>query len=179
MTCIAAIACKGKVYMGGDSAGVDANYCIQTRTDPKVFEKNGFLIGIAGSFRMGNLLRFKFQPPAPVEDEDAYEFMCTTFLDAVRLCFIEGGYAQKENNVEVIDGTFLVGWRGSIYIIEADYQIGTVAEDYAAIGCGMDLALGALYSTKGKPPQDRLRNALEAAAKFSAGVRGPFVIESV
>jgi ATP-dependent protease HslVU (ClpYQ) peptidase subunit len=179
MTCIAAIAHKGKVWMGGDSAGSDSSFSIQTRTDPKVFEKGEFLIGIAGSFRMGNLLRFKFHPPAPAEGEESLEFICTSFLDAVRICFIENGYAQKENNVEVIDGLFLVGWRGSIYCVYEDYQVATVSEEYAAIGCGQDLALGALYSTKDKKPQDRLRNALEAAARFSAGVRGPFVIKSI
>ena len=179
MTCIAAIAHKGKVWMCGDSAGSDASLSIQTRTDPKVFEKGEFLIGIAGSFRMGNLLRFKFHPPAPVEGEEEFEFICTSFLDAVRLCFIENGYAQKENNVEVIDGLFLVGWRGCIYCIYEDYQVATVADDYAAIGSGQDIALGSLYSTKGKTPQDRLRNALEASAKYNAGVRGPFVLKSI
>lgn len=45
-----------------------------------------------------------------------------------------------------------------------------------AVGCGDQIARGALYGTQMQPPKERIRIALEAAERFSAGVRGPFII---
>lgn len=54
------------------------------------------------------------------------------------------------------------------------------AGGYAAVGCGQELALGALFATEQTSlrPQERLEVALEAAERFSAGVRAPFAYMS-
>ncbi|GAA4716378.1 hypothetical protein [Phytohabitans rumicis] len=46
-----------------------------------------------------------------------------------------------------------------------------------AVGCGSDLALGALFATARTrmSPHRRVMVALQAAERFSAGVRGPFL----
>ena len=62
MTCIAAITEKGKVYMGGDSAGV-SGYDITIRADEKVFKNGQCVFGFTSSFRMGQLLCYKFKVP--------------------------------------------------------------------------------------------------------------------
>ncbi len=99
MTCIVAIAHKGKVYMGGDGAGTDSSYGQVRRIDKKVF-KNG------------------------------------------------------------------------------DYQVGESHDKYNAVGCGEDLALGALYVTASRPPKERITLALNAACHHSAGCAGPYTILS-
>jgi len=68
MTCISAIAHNGKVYMGGDAAAVDDGNLVSTRKEPKVFIRNNYLIGYAGSFRFGKVVEHVFIPPKPQTD---------------------------------------------------------------------------------------------------------------
>lgn len=176
MTCIVAVAHKGKVYIAGDSAGV-AGLSLTVRADEKVFRTGDFLFGFCGSFRMGNLLRYKFVPPKQ-GDADDITYMNTAFVDAVRQCLKDGGFARKKDEAEH-GGNFLVGYHGQIYNIESDYQVGLPALPFDAIGCGFDLALGAMYVTPTMEPRKRILKALKASEQFSAGVRAPFIIKSV
>lgn len=179
MTCIVAVSTGSAIHMGGDSAGVDSALAIQIRQEPKVFAKGKFLIGGSGSFRMLNLLRYKFDPPPhDPDDQDDHEYMVSEFVERVRFVFQEHGYASKEDNVESMDGEFLVGYRGNIYVVCEDFQVGVISDGYAACGSGTEIALGSLFSTVGQPPRKRLAVALEAAERFNAGVRGPFTYVS-
>jgi len=178
MTAIAALVENDKVWIGGDSAGV-GGYSLAVRKDEKVFKNGEFLMGYTSSFRMGQLLRYSLTPPKPIEGQEAFEYMVTKFVESVRSCLKRGGYSKESNNQET-GGTFLVGWRGRLYMIYSDYQVAELAEPYCACGCGEDLVLGSLYTTRdmGMSPKDRIKRALSAAESFSAGVRGPFKIMS-
>jgi ATP-dependent protease HslVU (ClpYQ) peptidase subunit len=176
MTCIAGLIDNDKVYIGGDSAGI-SNYDLTIRNDPKVFKNGSFLFGFTSSFRMVQILRFKFKPPYHKPEINAEEFMTTEFIDAVRQCLKENGYAEINNNQETA-GTFLVGYQNSLFIIDSDYQVGISHFNFAAVGCGAPYALGSLNSTSGNP-EERIKKALETAERFSAGVRGPFKIEVI
>lgn len=174
MTCCVAIAlADGNVCMGADSAGI-SGWDMTVRADSKVFFNGEFLISFTTSFRMGQLLRYTFS--APTIDGDLFNYMVTHFVDTVRDCLKRGGYARRENEVESA-GSFMVGVRGRLFEINSDYQVGESQSGYAAIGCGAPYALGALYATAGQEPETRIRIALEAAERMSAGVRGPFSIE--
>jgi hypothetical protein len=123
---------------------------------------------------MGQLIRYSMKLPKPRGDLDA--FMATTFIDALRACLKDGGWALKENDREE-GGTFLVGVRGRLYAVYDDYQVAKAADGFAAVGCGDQIALGALFATAGTglSPRRRVISALAAAERFSAGVRGPFL----
>ncbi|WP_433233811.1 hypothetical protein [Actinomadura nitritigenes] len=171
MTAIAGLVHDGRVHLGGDSAGV-GGYALTVRADAKVFANGPYVMGFTTSFRMGQLLRWSLEAPHPKGDLE--KFMSTVFVDAVRETLKDGGWLRKDSEREG-GGTFLVGVRGRLFTIESDFQVGEAADGYAAVGCGHDLALGALYATSGqRKPRRRLRLALEAAERFSAGVRGPF-----
>ena len=173
MTCIAGLVDDGAVYIGADSAGRNG-YDLTVRADRKVFVNNGFLIGFTSSFRMGQLLQYAFKPPKYHPDEkDLYEFMVTDFIDAVRACLKAGGYAQIDNGEES-GGTFLVGYRGRLFRVAGDYQVGESVCAYAACGCGESFAMGSLFTSGGETPGERILIALHAAEEFSAGVKGPF-----
>jgi len=178
MTCIVGLEANGKVIIGGDSAGI-ADYDLTVRRDPKVFRNGPFLIGYTDSFRMGQLLRFRLHVEKQHPDVDDFEFMATVFIDAVRSCLGTHGFRKRENDVES-GGTFLVGYRGILYRIGADFQIGVSAHGFDAVGCGASAALGALAATDGNDDLfERVRQALTIAERFSAGVRGPFVIDAL
>jgi hypothetical protein len=176
MTCIVGLIDKGTIYMGGDSAGV-GGYSLMIRADSKVFRNGDFIMGFTSSFRMGDLLRYKFSPPLHDPKMDVRAYMATAFVDAVRQCFKDGGYAQKDKDQEA-GGMFLVGYKGRLFYIGEDYQVGESLCGYDAVGCGLDIARGALFATQGRDPEERIMTALRAAEMFSAGVRGPFHLEA-
>jgi ATP-dependent protease HslVU (ClpYQ) peptidase subunit len=173
MTAIVGLVQSGSVYIGGDSAGVRGT-SLTVRADAKVFRRKRYLFGFTTSFRMGQLIRYSLTLPKPVGNMDA--FMSTTFIDAVRDCLKAGGWAMKENDREE-GGTFLVGVKGQLFAIYDDYQVAKAADGFAAVGCGDQVALGALFATAGSglSPRRRVMSALAAAERFSAGVCGPFV----
>ena len=72
-----------------------------------------------------------------------------------------------------------IGKAGRLFTIQSDYQVAEVADNYTAVGCGQDYALGSLYATLESIPTKRIKLALETAAYFSAAVRPPFVIEKL
>lgn len=173
MTAIVGVQHEGRVYIGGDSAGV-AGYAITVRSDVKVFRNGPYVMGFTTSFRMGQLLRYSFAPPKPTGDLDA--FMVTTFVDSARDCLREGGWLTRESEQES-GGSFLVGAAGRLFQIDPDFQVGHSSDDYLAVGCGSDIALGSLHTTQGLKPKARIHLALDAASHHSAGVCPPYTIE--
>lgn len=177
MTCIAAIAEKGKVYIGADSAGV-ADWDMNIRADEKVFKNGECLFGFTSSFRMGQLLRYKFKIPDKPQNMTDKVFINTLFIDEIRKCLKDGGYMKITDNREK-GGEFIVGYNGNIYQIQNDFQIALPADLLAACGCGASYAKAVMYITKNLSPQNRIRKALQTAEHFSAGVRGPYKIMSI
>lgn len=167
MTCIAAIIHDGSIYMGGDSAATSGNTQSERR-DPKVFRSGDFIIGFAGSFRQGQLLAHSLIPPTQQNGQDAYAFMVTDFVDAVRACLVAGSCAREDGD------EFMVGYAGRLFVVHSDYQVAEKLVPYDAIGSGAEVALGSLCSTEHKPPRDRLLIALSAAEMWVSDVRGQF-----
>lgn len=175
MTCIVGMVDGKDVIVGGDSAGV-AGWSLHIRADSKVFVSHGFIYGFTSSFRMGQLLRYKFIPPE-MKGTNLDEYMRTAWIDAVRRCLADGGFAKKENGVET-GGTFLVGHKGRLFCVYEDFQVAECSDEYAAVGCGTDIASGAMFAMKEmrKTAHWKITKALEAAVNHSAGVRGPFEV---
>lgn len=189
MTCIVGLKANGRVFIGGDSAGSD-NHNIETRLDTKVFKVGDFLIGYTSSFRMGQLLRFKFSPPAQHKGQDDYEYLCTEVIDHIKTLFESNGFSKVDSNVHS-GGVFLLAYNNRLYSIYDDYQVGETANGFAACGCGDQVALGSLYTTLPRQvvrdgvlanitmtAESRINMALSAAEEFCLGVRKPFVILS-
>lgn len=139
MTCIVGIEHDG-VTLGADSAASDG-WTITSRADTKLFRNGDYLFGFCGSFRMGQLLHYAFDPP-PVPSRGVERFMVTTFIDAVRTCLLEGGFAEKRKSGPETGGTFLVGAAGRLWQVEDDYQVARDAHGFDSIGSGAEVALG-------------------------------------
>ena len=176
MTCIVGLVDQGQVYIGGGSAGASGWDLVQ-RSDRKVFRNGDFVMGFTSSFRMGQILAFGFEPPKIEPGADVFAYMVTTFIDAARQRFKDAGFATKKDDAEN-GGNFLVGVAGRLFNIGSDYQVGETMHGFDACGCGQQIALGSLRSTRGwRDPEARIMEALETGEAFSAGVRGPFFIE--
>jgi ATP-dependent protease HslVU (ClpYQ) peptidase subunit len=180
MTCILGLVHNNQVWIGGDSAGV-GGLSLSVRADQKVFRNGEFLFGFTSSFRMGQILRYRFDPK-PIPDWDLEKYMCTTFVDEIRACFKQYGFAESRAGSDV-GGTFLVGVRGRLFCVMGDYQVGWNHKPYDAVGCGDDLAKGALDALHMLPqkPEPRfiVETALTSAANWSAGVCAPWTIDYI
>ena len=170
MTCVVGLEDKGNIYIGADSAG-SAGTNLSIRADEKVFMNGPFIIGFAGSFRMGQLLRYKFDPPKQSVKTDDMKYMVTDFIDAAKKCFTDNGFGSTSTG-----GLFVVGYNKKLYRIDSDFQVGKLVLPYVAIGSGECYALGSLHSSATKNPEQKIKLALQAAATFSLGVAPPFHI---
>lgn len=178
MTCIAGLVSGGSVYLGADSAGI-AGWSLTVRADKKIFRNGPFLMGFTSSFRMGQILAFNFVPPTPRQNIDPFVYMATEFVDGARQAMKVGGFARLKENADQ-GGDFLVGFAGRLFHIAEDFQVGEALSGFDACGCGQDVALGSLYSTREwREPPGRVREALAAAEALNAGVRGPFILDAL
>lgn len=172
MTAIVGYIDKDGVYIGGDSAAVsedDLSYNI--RSDEKVFSKGEFIFGFSTSFRMGQLLRYKLKIPNHPKGMDTTQYIVTLFIDAVKRCFEDNDYTEMMTDE---GGSFMVGYKGKLYVILSDYQVAQPKESFAALGCGENFAMGAMYASVEKEPIKKIEIALNAAVAFSMGVKPPF-----
>ena len=173
MTCIIGLAEGRKVWIGGDSV-VTSGWTARATASPKVFRIPPFVLGCQGSVRMAQILKYHLNVPEQ-EGKDDYGHMIMVFTEVVREAFKEKGFTRIEDNREE-GGTFLVGYRGALYKVQSDFQVGSYVDGLAAAGCGEEFALGAMKAVENLPPRERIERSLEIAAYFSGGVRPPFVI---
>ena len=178
MTCIVGLARGGKVFIGGDSAGV-AGWELSVRRDRKVFRNGEFLLGYTTSFRMGQILEHAFKPPPVPKSASLNRYMVVDFIGALRSSLKEHGWAAVQNGREE-GGDFLVGVRKRLFRVASDFQVVEAKSGMDAIGSGSELARGALFATEGLLSDDRrIRKALLAAEQGNAGVRAPFYVLTV
>ena len=154
MTCIVGVVNKGKVHMGGDSCG-SSRSSWQTVGNPKVFQVQDFLIGCTSSFRMIDLLAHNLNVKRAHPDDSDDKFMRTTFIEGVRRCLKDGGFAKTSSPEE--GGNFLVGYNGLLYEIQGDYSILNCPSWGCSVGSGEGPARGSLWTTRNdKDPKKRL-----------------------
>lgn len=180
MTCIVGFVEGDTVWMGGDSAGTNNWFEQDLYATPKVFRNGEMLIGSSGSARQADLLRYVLNVPDHDPRAAFEKYMAKTFMDAVRECFKAGGVCKITNSAEESQGSFLVGYKGRLCAIYSDFQVRLPTLRFAAVGCGDQIALGAMFASGHlSDGRARVELALQASERFSAGVRGPFHIESL
>lgn len=134
MTCIVDMTHEGRVWIGGDSAGVDGWLGSVERSDRKVFRNGEVVMGFTTSFRMGDILRYRLVVP-PINTWDVWRWASVDFVDAARQSMKDAGWLKTREGRED-GGTFLLGVRGHLIQVSDDWQAGVPASGYAAVGCG-------------------------------------------
>jgi len=177
MTCVVGLVQDGRVYIGVDSASVQG-WVRRTSNLRKVFRRGPFLMGYTTSFRMGQLLEHHLEVPKQDDDESDMAFMVTKFVESARALMKDKGFSKIESNAET-GGQFLVGYRGHLYSVQNDFQVGEMTEGLDSIGSGSDFALGAMKALDNIPALRRIKKALQIVEHFSMGVSAPFYVRSI
>jgi ATP-dependent protease HslVU (ClpYQ) peptidase subunit len=183
MTCIVGIVEDGKITIGGDSAAsCDHSWFVSKRE--KVFRlKNEWedeaLIGYTTSYRMADLLQYQVDLQR-IEGKDLMQYMVEDFVEEVRETFKEHGYTKIEDSQEE-GGNFLVGIKDRLFVVYDDFHVNECAEDYFAVGCGEQFAMGAMHALKHTDytSKEKVERALAASSKFSNGVAPPFLVKEL
>ncbi len=180
MTCVlGVVGPKGKMLFGADSASTDDNFGQNIAASEKIWRSGDYLFGGAGSWRGLQLVHYSFVPPKRPSRTAIDEFMVTTFMDALRRCWTEGGHlyrGKEQGSADQVDTHLLVGYSGALFAIYGDLSAIRMKDDYAVIGSGTDPALGVLHATaKEGASKTRVLAALRAAERYNAAVRGPFI----
>ncbi len=184
MTCIAGLAKEGKVYIASDSLG-SGNGVKQVYATPKlvvleVFEKKDLSltkidlgIGYTSSYRMGDILRYNFTPPAIEQEEDENEYLVKDFIPELIKCFDEHSFAKTKEGTKS-GGNFLVGLRGRLFMVQDDFSVLEPECNYTSVGSGQEFALGAMYAYErsSADPIKSVTGAIRAARSFSTTVGG-------
>jgi ATP-dependent protease HslVU (ClpYQ) peptidase subunit len=179
MTCVVGVVQKGEVVIGGDS-GAFSNWHMCLRSDEKVFRNSrGFVFGFSGSYRLGQLLRYQFEPPTLYGHNDVMSYMVKEFVPALRE-LLKNNEVRGEK--EISPGSFLVGILGRLFEVEQDLQVGENLDGIAAAGCGREPALGALYALRQSCPDmgahQLVLMGLKTSEHWNGGVRAPFHVVS-
>ncbi len=167
--------------MGGDSARSDGTR-FAARKNSKIFRNGEMLFGVTGSIRMHDILEHDFEIPEHHPNYGTRKFMVATFIPKIRETFKDKGVLEIEKNVES-GGFFMVAYRGRLFEIESDFQVGEPARDFSCMGAGADWASGSIHSMTleskcdGYPAKWFVQIALETAVEFCPFCRGPFTIK--
>lgn len=173
MTIIIGLEHRGTVWIGGDSAGTNQLMNQTIRADKKVFIRDGLIFGFCGSFRAGQLLQHTLVIPPHAKGVSDEAYLVNDFISAVKSCLLEG----QEGTAKEFEGAFLLGYRGKLYDIESDFQVGQPKTGWHAVGSGSDIGKGAMAASGGiRNPKKRLELALQAACDGNAACRPPFTI---
>lgn len=179
MTVIIGMEYEGKVLLCGDSL-VSEGCRVHAITD-KVFRKDDFVFGVAGSLRFSKLVQHSFTPPRFNPNVSLDEYMTVEFTNALRACLKSAGYSEKDNEKESHDSSLLIGFKGGLWKACFDYAV-FKSNAIDAIGSGGQIALGALEvfhsENMMQKPESMLLAAADVAEKYISSVRQPFHIVS-
>lgn len=166
MTCIVGLVEDNIVYIGGERAASDGDSIISMK-NPKVFTKNGWVYGYAGTIGIGQLLDL-----IPLDDDidNIYTYIRLHIVEELKKAIESFSHTPEEH-----DTSWLIGKNGRLFEFSAA-DWGVVEVDSVAIGGGSQYALGSLYSTQDNNPLYRLEKALEAAITYSPTCQGPIDI---
>lgn len=186
MTCIIGLKTSDKIYIAGDSAAIDDYTFSVVRNDEKVYIKKtsnyDLLLGFAGNYRYGQLLKYKWEVPKYDESEDFQEYLHTYFIDSIYE-LMNDNFLDGKNGQNSELGNAIIGFNNTMIMIHDDLhieQINTNFSDCTAIGGGAEVAYGAMESLKNVSPIKRLNRSLEIVHKYlPAAVRPPFIIKSI
>ena len=185
MSLIVALKYNGVVYIGSDSLACyyDTKYYLTNMNNYRIFKVKGcdnMLMSLDGRIVEQNVARCSYLIPETVaiKGEIDFEFMVNEFVPNLFNLFDERHILKCNDNQYECESDMLVAYKDSLFKIFTD---GAVLEmdDFAAIGTGVDEALGSLITTEGiDNPKERVLLALKAGLRDKKRVAYPLIISN-
>jgi ATP-dependent protease HslVU (ClpYQ) peptidase subunit len=185
MTCIVGLVHKNGVTLAADSIATGGTLTEENRTpklallettqvcDNHTLTPINIGIGYTSSYRMGDLLKYNFNPPKIEKDQDANEYLVKSFVPELIECFDKHHFTKTHSGVKE-GGEFLVAIKKRLFIVQGDFSILEPSSGFSSVGSGSYVALGALYSAKKNKVAADLAvvQAVEAASAYTTSVGG-------
>lgn len=153
MTCVIAIVSdNGSVVLAADSGGFQ-EAVKEIRLEPKVFEKHGALVGFAGCFRTGQVVKVIMDSDIQdmTESVEAYEepikYLVSEFVPKLIKILKKQGCLTNESGLKSMSAELLIAFGGRAFKIETDFNVSEI-ESVGAIGSAAHCAIGYLASLK-------------------------------
>lgn len=152
MTCITAVIEPSKgVVMAADNQSSTDSLKID-KASPKIWRNGDFLIGVAGSVRVSQVIKHCLQIPLTIQnvDHDSIEkWMVVDFVDAMRNLLKDKALLNVYEAVESMEHSqIIVAWKDRVFRLWSDLQCEESRLEYSAAGSGTFYALGAMRQTK-------------------------------
>jgi hypothetical protein len=180
----------GQVYMGADSTEVRVPL-ILGRQAP-IFRIQSLLLGFASTSPVASYLRYILALRSAPTADKLEEYLRNEFVNVLREYRRDPlsawkqatqpsesePHGQLDQNTQAppTTGVLLVGAYGRLFTVWSHDQVVEALNGYDALGVGADVALGALYATRGLRSEVRVMSALRAAERLTGAVRQPFYV---
>lgn len=157
--------------MAADSRA-STSYAFHDQAD-KIVRVQGYLVGVSGSVRVGQLVRFHADKFGPAADS-AGVFAFATTLKKI----LAADYELRTGNDNPEKWTALLATPSGVYCVHRNFQFDR--HERWAVGFGDDYGLG-MYDGLGEfgDTEARIRKAIEATARYTPTVGGPVKIFKV
>jgi hypothetical protein len=169
----------GEVYLASDSCASDGNETIESYGNEKVFRNGDFVMGVTGSFRIMNILKYIFVHRSYDEEEwdSSFDYMVRSFVPSLMKCLRSNKALIDDKFVKSMDSSILVGFKNNLFVIDTDFHVGTYSwTKFICVGTAAPAAQGALMTCfyENKDVMESIDYGINASLTFSKTVKGPF-----
>lgn len=187
MSVVIAIKDKNRVVLGSDSQVTYGNYIVKTRN--KIFnisDNKAVLLGVCGYIRDAQLLQAQdnlISELKVLKNEVDTKYIVTQFYENIYNTLKHYGKVGAEESGKrcILEDEFILAVKDKAWMILGDgstFELGeNKSEDFLVIGSGTDTAKPILLATKGKKPEERIRQAIEACNEYCTGVNNEVIIK--
>ena len=182
MTTLAGYQGNGWSVIGADTRVVDAGTIFELpKNAGKIFRKNSYVFGVAGDFRVAQLLQHAVELPKPsgINTQDAADkFMTAEVIPMWRAEYQELGYEVDKD----IGSVVLVSVNTFVYAIDESWTWARDKRGIYAGGSGQSYAFGAMsayeFPKNVAEATVRLKAAIKIASQYDNNTSEPSIIIS-
>jgi hypothetical protein len=165
MSVIVGIETDDGVWLAADSRLSDEHEasCISG----KIFKMDsGLAFGVVGTLQHAQLIQYhlEVEPPYPPDDKETMKWIVTRLVPALRMLCKEHEVWEWEKKQDR-GLLLLMVVHGKLFGLQEDWSVWRALEGYSAVGSGSVVALGSLYTSDEYETKDRVKMAVEAAAR--------------
>lgn len=176
MTCIILIIDSKRMYLGADMQGTDSTF--HADYQDKIFHRGELLIGVSGSYAIGNSLRYRVKIPKLDKDfqtpNQIRDYVHRRLWRQIKETLTEDDLIASEDGELKIGGCILIGIRGMIFVIQEDFAILEPRTPYYSIGSGNPYGFATMMCLDRQEvkmhAETKVREAILIASKHCPGV---------